>query len=108
VIKLVAQYGTLLEQYLQRAQENPGSVSYLSPSFRNEFIYLHATAVKSTILAAIRYIVKIQYITDRAYIIILCVSKAPGLCVRQRKHCSVTSRLVCMTLVVCDGGKSKK
>ena len=54
VIKLVAQYDTVLEKHLQNAQENPRSVSYLSPTIQNEFIHLLAATVKSNLLTDIR------------------------------------------------------
>ena len=55
VIKLVAKYDTLLVlKHLQGAQENPRSVSYLSPTIQNEFIHLLAATVRSNLLADIR------------------------------------------------------
>jgi len=53
VPKLVAQYNTLMEKH-HNAQENPFSVSYLSPTIQNEFIHLLAVTVKRNSLADIR------------------------------------------------------
>ena len=49
-----AKYDTLLEKHLQSAQENPRSVSYLSPTIQNEFIHLLSAIVRSNLLADIR------------------------------------------------------
>jgi hypothetical protein len=54
LIKLIAQYDPLLAKHLQHAQENPGSVSYLSPEIQNEFIHLLSSTVRNHLLAAIR------------------------------------------------------
>ncbi len=54
VIKLVAKYDTVLEKHLQNAQENPRSVSYLSPKIQNEFIHLLATTIHSNLLTDVR------------------------------------------------------
>jgi len=48
VIKLVVQYDTVLEKHLQPAQENRGSVSYLSSAIQSEFIHLLANTLKAS------------------------------------------------------------
>ena len=45
-IKFIAQFDKLLAKHVQHAEQNPGSVSYLSPEIQNEFIYILASTVK--------------------------------------------------------------
>ena len=54
LIKLIAQFDALLAKYVQHAEQNPGSVSYLSPEIQNEFIHILASTVKSKLLRDIR------------------------------------------------------
>ena len=54
LIKLIAQFDPLLVKHVQHAEQNPGSVSYLSPEIQNEFIYILASTVKSKLLRNIR------------------------------------------------------
>ena len=41
LIKLIAQFDPLLAKHVQHAEQNPGSVSYLSPEIQNEFIHIN-------------------------------------------------------------------
>ncbi|KAG1687021.1 Zinc finger MYM-type protein 1 [Nymphon striatum] len=54
LIKLVAQFDPLLAKHVPHAEQNPGSVSYLSPEIQNEFIHILASTVKSKLLSDIR------------------------------------------------------
>ena len=54
LIKLIAQFDPLLAKHVQHAEQNPGSVSYLSPEIQNEFIHILASTVKSKLLRDIR------------------------------------------------------
>ena len=54
LIKLIAQFDPLLAKHVQHAEQNPGSVSYLSPEIQNEFIHILASTVKSKLLQDIR------------------------------------------------------
>ncbi len=54
LLKVIAQYDPLLANHLQRAQENPRSVSYLSPEIQNEFICLLASTVRKKLLSDIK------------------------------------------------------
>ena len=54
LIKLIAQFDPLLAKHVQHAEQNLGSVSYLSPEIQNEFIHILASTVKSKLLRDIR------------------------------------------------------
>ena len=54
LIKLIAKFDPLLAKHVQHAEQNPGSVSYLSPEIQNEFIHILASTVKSKLLSDIR------------------------------------------------------
>ena len=54
LIKLITQFDPLLAKHVQHAEQNPGSVSYLSPEIQNEFIHILASTVKSKLLRDIR------------------------------------------------------
>ena len=43
-----------MAKHVQHAEQNPGSVSYLSPQVQNEFIHILASTVKSKLLTDIR------------------------------------------------------
>ncbi|KAG8234734.1 hypothetical protein J437_LFUL000969 [Ladona fulva] len=54
LIKYKYQYNPVLAKHVQHAEQNPGSVSYLSPEIQNEFIHILASTVESKLLSDIR------------------------------------------------------
>ena len=54
LIKLIAQFDPLLAKHVQHTEQNPGSVSYLSPKIQNEFIHVLASTVKIKLLRDIK------------------------------------------------------
>ena len=56
LLNLLAQYDPLLKSHLEHVRQNPGSVSYLSPEFQNEFVRILASTVRNHLLSDIKRI----------------------------------------------------